>query len=274
MLRELRSGGCRTPVLLLTAKAEVEDRILGLDMGADDYLPKPFAMGELLARVRAMLRRGEVYTPDVLSFGDLELDRGGSLLSSVSGSVTLTRLEYRMLEALMLNRGIYLSTEELLVKVWGYESEAEQGAVQYAQEAAASGENTGREGRFKYRIAPSRDGRGSLVVFLDVSEDTRSMLTVAVLSLLAGAGCWLAAFLAVMLLSKRAISPIAESMARQKQFITDAGHEIKTPLAIIRANADALELHEGESRWSRNIRSLPSPQRLPAWNSRQKSSRG
>ena len=86
-------------------------------------------MGELLARVRAMLRRGEVYTPDVLSFGDLELDRGGSLLSSVSGSVTLTRLEYRMLEALMLNRGIYLSTEELLVKVWGYESEAEQGAV-------------------------------------------------------------------------------------------------------------------------------------------------
>ena len=255
MLHELRSGGCRTPVLLLTAKAEVEDRILGLDMGADDYLPKPFAMGELLARVRAMLRRGEVYTPDVLSFGDLELDRGGSLLSSVSGSVTLTRLEYRMLEALMLNRGIYLSTEELLVKVWGYESEAEQGAVQYAQEAAASGENTGREGRFKYRIAPSRAGRGSLAVFLDVSEDTRSMLTVAVLSLLAGAGCWLAAFLAVMLLSKRAISPIAESMARQKQFITDAGHEIKTPLAIIRANADALELHEGESRWSRNIRS-------------------
>ena len=255
VLHELRSGGCRTPVLLLTAKAEVEDRILGLDMGADDYLPKPFAMGELLARVRAMLRRGEVYTPDVLSFGDLELDRGGSLLSSVSGSVTLTRLEYRMLEALMLNRGIYLSTEELLVKVWGYESEAEQGAVQYAQEAAASGENTGREGRFKYRIAPSRDGRGSLAVFLDVSENTRSMLTVAVLSLLAGAGCWLAAFLAVMLLSKRAISPIAESMARQKQFITDAGHEIKTPLAIIRANADALELHEGESRWSRNIRS-------------------
>lgn len=134
-------------------------------------------------------------------------------------------------------------------------SVTEDEAVQYAQEAAASGENTGREGRFKYRIAPSRDGRGSLVVFLDVSEDTRSMLTVAVLSLLAGAGCWLAAFLAVMLLSKRAISPIAESMARQKQFITDAGHEIKTPLAIIRANADALELHEGESRWSRNIRS-------------------
>lgn len=133
-------------------------------------------------------------------------------------------------------------------------SVTEEEAAQYAEEAAASGESKGGEGRFKYRIAASREGQGSTAVFLDVSEDTRSMLTVAVLSLLAGAGCWLAALLAVMLLSKRAISPIAESMARQKQFITDAGHEIKTPLAIIRANADALELHQGESRWSRNIR--------------------
>ena len=133
-------------------------------------------------------------------------------------------------------------------------SVTEEEAAQYAEEAAASGESKGNEGRFKYRITASREGQGSTAVFLDVSEDTRSMLTVAVLSLLAGAGCWLAALLAVMLLSKRAISPIAESMARQKQFITDAGHEIKTPLAIIRANADALELHQGESRWSRNIR--------------------
>lgn len=91
-------------------------------------------------------------------------------------------------------------------------------------------------------------------MFLDVSDERRAILTVAALSLLAGAGCWLAALLAVMLLSRRATRPIAESMARQKQFITDAGHEIKTPLAIIRANADALELHQGESRWSRNIR--------------------
>ena len=73
VLRTLRSEGCRTPVLLLTAKAEVEDRIQGLDLGADDYLPKPFAMGELLARVRAMLRRREDFKPDILSFGDLQL---------------------------------------------------------------------------------------------------------------------------------------------------------------------------------------------------------
>ena len=74
VLGRLRSEGITTPVLLLTAKSEVEDRIEGLDLGADDYLPKPFAMGELLARVRAMLRRREDYKPDVLTFGDLTLD--------------------------------------------------------------------------------------------------------------------------------------------------------------------------------------------------------
>ena len=95
VLRELREGDCRTPVLLLTAKAEVEDRILGLDLGADDYLPKPFAMGELLARVRAMLRRADAYTPDELSFADLVLDRRSSRLSSAAGAVALTRLECR-----------------------------------------------------------------------------------------------------------------------------------------------------------------------------------
>ena len=129
VLRELREGGCRTPVLLLTAKAEVEDRILGLDLGADDYLPKPFAMGELLARVRAMLRRTDAYTPDELSFAGLVLDRRSSRLRSAAGAVTLTRLECRMLEALLLNRGACLSTEELLVKVWGYNTEAELGTV-------------------------------------------------------------------------------------------------------------------------------------------------
>ncbi|MGI6026630.1 MAG: sensor histidine kinase [Candidatus Scatomorpha sp.] len=131
-------------------------------------------------------------------------------------------------------------------------SVTEAEAEQYAEKAAASGERAGREERFKYRIARTRDG--AIAVFLDVSDERRAILTVAALSLLAGAGCWLAALLAVMLLSRRATRPIAESMARQKQFITDAGHEIKTPLAIIRANADALELHQGESRWSRNIR--------------------
>ena len=129
VLRRLRSEGCRTPVLLLTAKAEVEDRIAGLDLGADDYLPKPFAMGELLARVRAMLRRREEFTPTVLRAGDLELNQQTAQLRCGDKSVVLPKLEYKLMELLMANRGRCYSTEELLEKVWGYETEADVGVV-------------------------------------------------------------------------------------------------------------------------------------------------
>lgn len=129
VLRELRQCGFRMPVLLLTAKTEVEDRILGLDMGADDYLPKPFHMGEFLARVRSMLRRREVFTPDVLSCGNIFLDRRKYELRGAKGSFLLPKLEYQMMELLLLNQGIYLSTEDILVKVWGYETDADVGVV-------------------------------------------------------------------------------------------------------------------------------------------------
>lgn len=129
VLRQLRSEGDNTPVLLLTAKTQVEDRIRGLDLGADDYLAKPFDMGELLARIRAMLRRRSAYTPELLQCGDLTLDRRGSLLSCGGRSVILPKLEFQMLELLMLNQGRCLSTEDLLVKLWGYDAEAEIGIV-------------------------------------------------------------------------------------------------------------------------------------------------
>ncbi len=129
VLSRLRQGGCRTPVLLLTAKGEVEDRIAGLDLGADDYLPKPFAMGELLARIRAMLRRREEFTPEILRCGDVALNLASFQLSRGEETVTLPKLEYRLMETLMRNQGISLSSEDLLVKVWGYDTEAEVGAV-------------------------------------------------------------------------------------------------------------------------------------------------
>ena len=129
VLRQLRAEGNTTPVLLLTAKAEVEDRIEGLDLGADDYLPKPFAMGELLARVRAMLRRREDFTPNILRVGDLSLNQQRAELSCGEKSVVLPKLEYRLMELLMLNRGICLSTEDMLVKVWGYDTESDIGVV-------------------------------------------------------------------------------------------------------------------------------------------------
>lgn len=129
VLAKLRREGVRTPILLLTAKAEVEDRIQGLDMGADDYLPKPFDMGELLARIRAMLRRREEFTPDILTCGNISLNQQSYELSGSGQSFVLPKLEYRLMETLMLNQGIYLSSEDLLVKVWGYETEAELGTV-------------------------------------------------------------------------------------------------------------------------------------------------
>lgn len=129
VLQALRKDGCRTPILLLTAKSEIEDRIAGLDAGADDYLPKPFDMGELLARVRAMLRRKDEYTPNVLTFGNISLDRQSYELIGNGHTVILPKLEYQLMELLMLNKGIYLSTEDILVKVWGYNTEAEIGVV-------------------------------------------------------------------------------------------------------------------------------------------------
>lgn len=129
VLAQLRKEGCRTPILLLTAKAEVEDRIQGLDLGADDYLPKPFVMGELLARVRAMLRRREEFTPDILTCGNISLNMQSYELSGNGQTFALSKLEYRLMELLMLNQGTYLSSEDLLVKVWGYDTEAELGTV-------------------------------------------------------------------------------------------------------------------------------------------------
>lgn len=129
VLQKLRESGCNTPVLLLTAKSEVEDQIHGLDLGADDYLPKPFSMDLLLARIRAMLRRREDYTPDILQFGNISLNRQSYELSANGKCTVLPKLEFQLMEILLLNRGIYLSTGDLLYKVWGSETDAEYGTV-------------------------------------------------------------------------------------------------------------------------------------------------
>ena len=129
VLKTLRAEGVKTPILLLTAKSEVEDQIRGLDLGADDYLPKPFSMELLLARVRAILRRREEFTPNVLSCGDLTLDQKTFLLSCGEKSFALPKAEYRLMEVLMLNQGACLSTEQLLERAWGYDSEAEANTV-------------------------------------------------------------------------------------------------------------------------------------------------
>lgn len=131
VLRKLRQSGSAVPVLMLTARSEVHDRVEGLDSGADYYLTKPFEPRELLACVRALVRRQpELRSGDVLSFGDLRLERSSFTLSCAERSVRLSRKEFDILEQLMLNRRQILAKETLLLKVWGYESDAEDNNVE------------------------------------------------------------------------------------------------------------------------------------------------
>ena len=125
VLRKLRAAGDHTPVLLLTAKSEVADRIEGLDLGADDYLPKPFVMEELLARVRAMLRRRESFIPEVMEVGDLRLNPSDVTLSCGGQSVQLQNREFQLMEVLMKKPGIFQNTETLIISAWGYDTDAD-----------------------------------------------------------------------------------------------------------------------------------------------------
>ncbi len=127
-----RRAGVRTPILMLTAKGELDDKVLGLDAGADDYLTKPFQPRELLARVRALCRRGLPLVEDRLCAGDLALDVKSLTLHCIATgqSVHLSEKECRVLECLLLNQGQILSKEQLAMKIWGYEDEAEYNKVE------------------------------------------------------------------------------------------------------------------------------------------------
>ncbi len=129
VLRKLREGGSHIPVLLLTARSEVEDKVLGLDTGANDYLTKPFATAELLARIRAMTRSQTTQTCSRLTFGNITLDQTTFELSSPGGSFRLANKEYQMIELLLRNPGQLIPTERFLEKIWGYDSDVELNVV-------------------------------------------------------------------------------------------------------------------------------------------------
>jgi DNA-binding response OmpR family regulator len=131
VVQRLRSAGNATPVLMLTARSELSDRVEGLDRGADYYLTKPFEPRELLACVRALTRRQpELHTGDFLEYGDLRLDRNAFTLACGQRSVRLSRKEFDMMELLMRNRDVVLTKETLLIRIWGYESDAEDNNVE------------------------------------------------------------------------------------------------------------------------------------------------
>ena len=129
VLKTIRSHKNQVPVLLLTAKTQVDDRVEGLDAGADDYLGKPFAMKELLARVRAMTRRQSNLTDNVLTVGNLNLNRTTCEMSVGEEKVRLANKDFQMMEMLMVNPGQIISTERFMEKIWGYDSETEINVV-------------------------------------------------------------------------------------------------------------------------------------------------
>ena len=130
VLKRLRQNNVSSPVLMLSAKSELDDKILGLNLGADDYMTKPFSTKELLARIKALLRRKSVFTGDSLTFGDITLDRDTIKLICGAHSITLGKKEFQILEMLMLNKGKSVDKEKLIEKIWGYDSEAEYNNIE------------------------------------------------------------------------------------------------------------------------------------------------
>ena len=129
VLRTMRSGGNRTPVIILTAKSETDDKVSGLDAGADDYLTKPFASKELLARIRAITRRETADTSDILTVGNTTLDLATYRLCAPSGSLTLTNKEFKIMRELMSSGERILSQGTLFEKIWGDEADADQNVL-------------------------------------------------------------------------------------------------------------------------------------------------
>lgn len=129
VVKKLRENKKNTPVLLLTAKSEIEDKVYGLDSGADDYLTKPFVTRELLARVRSMTRRQATFTSNVLELGNVSLSKYTFELSTEKDKVRLSNKEYQMMEMLMRNPGNVIQTEQFLERIWGYDSDSEINVV-------------------------------------------------------------------------------------------------------------------------------------------------
>ena len=129
VLKKLRANGVNTPALFLTARTEVEQRIEGLDAGADDYLPKPFAAAELLARVRAMIRRKAHYTPDLLTFNSICLNRATYEIVCGDKSQKLSGKEFQLMEMLMLTPKTFITTEKIMTHIWGWDGTADTSVV-------------------------------------------------------------------------------------------------------------------------------------------------
>ena len=129
VLAQMRTKGFSTPVLMLTARDSVDDRVEGLDTGADDYLPKPFAASELLARVRAILRRKEDFKHNVIKFSDIELDKSAMTISCGNKSAALNNKAFQLMEMLVEHHGAVISIDQIMERIWGWDSDSEINVV-------------------------------------------------------------------------------------------------------------------------------------------------
>lgn len=129
VLKTIRKSGNLVPVIMLTAKSEIDDKVLGLDSGANDYLTKPFATKELLARIRAMTRKDNEIEDSKIKYGNITLCRINHELSSTKGSYKLTNKEYQLIEMLLNNTGRFISSQQFMDKIWGYDSDSEINVV-------------------------------------------------------------------------------------------------------------------------------------------------
>ena len=129
VLARMRGKGISTPVLMLTARDAIEDRVEGLDTGADDYLPKPFAASELLARIRAMLRRKVDYQHDIIKYADIELDKSAMTITCGKKSVSLNNKAFQLIEMLVEHPGAVLSIDQIMERIWGWDSDSEINVV-------------------------------------------------------------------------------------------------------------------------------------------------
>ncbi len=130
VLKEIRNNRISTPVLMLSAKSQISDKIQGLDLGADDYITKPFNSDELLARIKALLRRKNQFVGDELSFGDLKLSRDNYSLICNEENISLGKKEFQIMEVLISNANKTVNKERLLEKIWGFDSDAEYNAIE------------------------------------------------------------------------------------------------------------------------------------------------
>lgn len=130
VVKQLRDGGCNTPVLMLTAKNDVADKVFGFSSGADDYLTKPFDTQELLARIKALLRRKSTWTGDILTYGDIILNRDTFSISCNEKSIVLGKKEFNIIEMLILASGRTINKEKFIEKIWGFDTDAEYNTIE------------------------------------------------------------------------------------------------------------------------------------------------